>query len=339
VNVAASTETREAMHRGSNAVDTFTTDCYSHVVSAEIVRATHLSRTFGARVAVRDLSLSLDAGEIVVLLGPNGAGKTTTLRMLAGLIPPSAGEIVLHGIRFTAASADTLRRHIGLLTESPGLWDRLTVRLNLLTYARLYSLPRPHDAVDRALSMVGLSDRARDAAGALSKGLRQRLAVARALMHEPSIVLLDEPTAGLDPASARHLRDLILDLRGQGRALLVSTHNLAEAEEIADRIAVLNTNLLAIDTPAALTRMLKEVRLEIEVEGEAERWIEDVQPLVESLSASGSTMTATLATDEKTADLVARLVHAGARIRRVAPAERTLEEVYLSLVGHEERAS
>jgi ABC-2 type transport system ATP-binding protein len=308
-------------------------------VSAEIVRASHLSRTFGARVAVRDLSLSLHAGEIVVLLGPNGAGKTTTLRMLAALIPPSTGEIVLHGIRLTSASADALRRHIGLLTESPGLWDRLTVRLNLLTYARLYGLARPHDAVNRALSMVGLSERARDAAGVLSKGLRQRLAVARALMHEPSIVLLDEPTAGLDPASARHLRDLILDLRGQGRALLVSTHNLAEAEEIADRIAVLNTNLLAIDTPAALTRMLREVRVEIELEGEADRWTDEVQPLVESLSVAGSTITATLITNEKTPDLIARLVHAGARIRRVAPAERTLEEVYLSLVGREERAS
>jgi ABC-2 type transport system ATP-binding protein len=303
-------------------------------VSGEVVRATNLSRTFGARVAVRNLSLSLHAGEIVVLLGPNGAGKTTTLRMLAGLIPPSAGETVLHGVHLTAASADTLRRHIGLLTEAPGLWDRLTVRLNLLTYARLYSLPRPHDAVHRALSLVGLAERARDAAGVLSKGLRQRLAIARALLHEPSIVLLDEPTAGLDPASARHLRDLILDLRRQGRALLVSTHNLAEAEEIADRIAVLNTNLLAIDTPAALTRMIKEVRLEIEVDGDAERWIQEVQPpLVESLSATGSLLTATLSTDEKTPDLVARLVHAGARVRRVTPAERTLEEVYLSLVG------
>jgi ABC-2 type transport system ATP-binding protein len=308
-------------------------------VSAEIVRATNLSRTFGARIAVRDLSLSLRAGEIVVLLGPNGAGKTTTLRMLAGLIPPTAGEIVIHGIQLIAASSDTLRSHIGLLTESPGLWDRLTVRLNLLTYARLHNLVRPHDAVARALSMVGLSERARESAGVLSKGLRQRLAVARALMHEPSIVLLDEPTAGLDPASARHVRDLILELKRQGRALLVSTHNLAEAEEIADRIAVLNTSLLAIDTPAALTRLFKEVRLEIEVEGEGARWVGDVQPpLVESVTAAGSRITATLSGEEKTPDLVAHLVYAGARIRRIAPAERTLEEVYLSLVGDAEGA-
>ncbi len=179
-------------------------------MSGAVVRATQLTRTFGARVAVSQLSLTLAAGELVALLGPNGAGKTTTLRMLAGLIEPSHGEVVLQGRPLTAASADSLRQHIGLLTEAPGLWDRLTVRLNLLTYARLYGLPNPHDAVQRALALVGLGDRTRDAAGTLSKGLRQRVALARALLHDPPIVLLDEPTAGLDPASARQVRDLIL---------------------------------------------------------------------------------------------------------------------------------
>ena len=241
--------------------------------AAEAVRATALTRTFGARVAVSDLSLSIRAGEIVALLGPNGAGKTTTLRMLAGLIPPSSGEISLQGVALTLDSADALRRHVGFLTESPGLWDRLTVRLNLLTYARLYSLPHPHEAVQRMLTLVGLADRKRDAAGALSKGLRQRLAIARALLHEPSIILLDEPTSGLDPASARHIRDLISDLRRQGRAILVSTHNLAEAEELADRIAVLNTRLLALDSPSALRRVFGGIHVSIEVEGPADRWL------------------------------------------------------------------
>ena len=186
----------------------------------EVVRATALTRTFETRVAVSDLSLSLHAGEIVALLGPNGAGKTTTLRMLAGLIPSSHGEIMLLGRVLTMSTADELRRHVGLLTESPGLWDRLSVRINLTTYARLHSLAHPDDAVRNILALVGLSDRAGDAAGALSKGLRQRLAVARALLHEPSILLLDEPTSGLDPASARQVRDLIADLRRQGRAIL-----------------------------------------------------------------------------------------------------------------------
>jgi ABC-2 type transport system ATP-binding protein len=300
----------------------------------EVVRAAALTRTFGARVAVNDLSLSLHAGEIVALLGPNGAGKTTTLRMLAGLIPPSQGEITLEGLVLTMRSTDDLRRHVGLLTESPGLWDRLSVRINLMTYARLHSLPHPGDAVRRILALVDLSDREREPAGALSKGLRQRLAIARALLHEPSILLLDEPTSGLDPASARHVRDLIADLRRQGRAILVSTHNLAEAESLADRIAVLNTRLLAFDAPAALRRQYGGARVEFEVEGPAERWLESMRgDGAASVAASGSVLTVAVADEARTPDLVARLVQAGARIRRVAPGQRTLEEVYLSLVG------
>ncbi len=300
----------------------------------EVVRATGLTRKFGSRVAVSNLSISMQEGEVVTLLGPNGAGKTTTLRMLAGLIPPTNGHIELQGVALTPASSDTLRRHVGLLTEAPGLWDRLSVRLNLVTYARLYNLPRPQRAVDQALAVVGLSDRSRDVAGALSKGLRQRLSLARALMHEPPIVLLDEPTAGLDPASARHVRDLILDLKRRGRALLVSTHNLAEAEEIADRIAVLNTTLLADDSPSSLRQRLAGNRVEIEVDGPAEQWQRILPLRGEEVATAASSVLSVILTDAtRTADLVEALVKAGARVRRVMPSERTLEEVYLSLVG------
>ena len=301
-------------------------------MSGAVVRATQLTRTFGARVAVSQLSLTLAAGELVALLGPNGAGKTTTLRMLAGLLEPSHGEVVLQGRPLTAASADSLRQHIGLLTEAPGLWDRLTVRLNLLTYARLYGLPNPHDAVQRALALVGLGDRARDAAGTLSKGLRQRVALARALLHDPPIVLLDEPTAGLDPASARQVRDLISDLRRQGRTLLVSTHNLSEAEQLADRIAVLKTSLLALDTPAALRQAIHGGRVEIEVEGPADRWVTALAAHG-PVAAAGSTLSLTVPDESQVPDLVAVLVDSGARIKRVNPTSRTLEEVYLALVG------
>src|SRR5262245_20416760 len=170
----------------------------------ETVRATALTRSFGSRAAVRNLSIALHRSEIVVLLGPNGAGKTTTLRMLAGLIPPTSGTVVIDGTPLTAKS-DALRSRVGLLTETPGLWDRLSVHMNLLTYARLYGLPQAHEAVDHALAMVGLTDRKRDVAGILSKGLRQRLALARALMHQPTIVLLDEPTSGPSPPTARYI--------------------------------------------------------------------------------------------------------------------------------------
>lgn len=306
----------------------------------EAVRAATLTRSFGSRVAVRNLSISLHRGEIVALLGPNGAGKTTTLRMLAGLIPPSSGTVELEGVVLHPKSSDSLRRRVGLLTESPGLWDRLTVQLNLLTYARLYGLSNPQEAVDRALAMVTLLDRRRDVAGSLSKGLRQRLALARAMMHDPAIILLDEPTSGLDPANARHVRDLIAGFRRDGRALLVSTHNLHEAEELADRIAVLNTDLLADASPSVLRQRITGMHVDIEVEGPAAEWQTLLPPtVVESTRVAGSLLSLTLAGEHQVPDIVASLVKAGARVRRVIPRERTLEEVYLSLVGDIEGAA
>jgi ABC-2 type transport system ATP-binding protein len=283
-------------------------------VAADLLVADRLTRTFGDRVAVRDLSLSVAAGEIVALLGPNGAGKTTTMRMLAGLILPTAGRIAIDRVDISESTADLARRSVGLLTEAPGLWERLTVRFNLLTYARLQGLDRPADYVARVLAEVDLSDRADDLAGTLSKGLKQRAALARALIHRPPVVLLDEPTSALDPSSARHVRDLILGLRKDGRAVLVSTHNLAEAEELADRLAVLKTELLAFDSPAALRRRGAGIAVAIEFE-------------------DGSKQTLNVRDLSEVPDLVQRLVHEGKRIVRVVPDRRSLEDVYLSLVG------
>ena len=283
-------------------------------MAADLLLADRLTRAFGDRVAVRDLSLSVAAGEIVALLGPNGAGKTTTMRMLAGLILPHAGTITIDRTPVSASTANQARRSVGLLTETPGLWERLTVRANLLTYARLQSLDDPQQQVTRVLEQVDLAERADDVAGKLSKGLKQRAALARALIHRPPVVLLDEPTSGLDPASARHVRDLIAGLRTQGCAVLVSTHNLAEAEALADRIAVLKTQLLACDTPAALRNRGDGIAVVIEFE-------------------DGSTQTVTVKDLKLVPDIVQKLVSEGRRIVRVTPDRPSLEEVYLSLVG------
>jgi ABC-2 type transport system ATP-binding protein len=279
-----------------------------------VVTAEHLTRQFDARIAVRDVSLSVNAGEIVTLLGPNGAGKTTTMRMLAGLILPTQGRISIDGVPLTDATAARARAKVGLLTEAPGLWERLTVRANLLTYARLQSVSDPAAHVDEALRHVDLLDRAAEICGKLSKGLKQRAAIARALIHQPRVLLLDEPTSGLDPASARHIRDLIVGLRSEGRAILVSTHNLGEAEELADRIAVLKTDLLAFDTPAILRRARTSGRVVIELEGGERREF--------AIADVGEIPT-----------IVAKLVAEGARIVRVTPEQRSLEDVYLELVG------
>jgi ABC-2 type transport system ATP-binding protein len=283
-------------------------------VTADLLVADRLTRAFGNRVAVRDLSLSVAAGEIVALLGPNGAGKTTTMRMLAGLILPHSGSITIDRARVSESTASQARRAIGLLTETPGLWERLTVRANLLTYARLQSLDHPHQQVDRVLEQVDLADRADEVAGKLSKGLKQRVALARALIHQPPVLLLDEPTSGLDPASARQVRDLISGLRDQGRGVLVSTHNLAEAEELADRIAVLKTQLLAFDSPNALRNRGEGVEVTIEFE-------------------DGSKQTIGVKDQSQIPGIVKNLVDEGRRIIRVTPDRRSLEDVYLSLVG------
>ena len=282
-----------------------------------MVLADRLTRVFDDRVAVRDLSLTVNRGEIVCLLGPNGAGKTTTLRMLAGLILPTSGRIRINDIDVAAETAARARGSVGLLTEAPGLWERLSVRANLLTYARLQGVPAPSQRTDEMLAQLDLGDRADEVAGKLSKGLKQRVAIARALLHRPPALLLDEPTSGLDPASARHVRDLILRLRSEGRAILVSTHNLPEAEELADRIAVLKTHLLAFETPAKLRQSRAHRRVVIELDGSRE----PIEQAIDSVSEIPA--------------IVAALVADGQRIVRVTPSERSLEDVYLDLVGDE----
>jgi ABC-2 type transport system ATP-binding protein len=299
-----------------------------------MLSASSLTRHFGDRVAVEDVSFTLPPGEIFALLGPNGAGKTTTLRMLAGLIAPSAGSVQLNGETMLRSSAARFRSGIGLLTETPGLWDRLTVRQNLMVYARLYRLPSPGRAVDGALDMFGIVDRARDAAAQLSKGLKQRVALARTLLHEPRIVLLDEPTAGLDPESARDVRGLVLRLREQGRAVLLSTHNLDEVERVADRVAVMRTRLLAVDTPAALRARLFGARLRITLVQPAGAFKATLANAgFADVLANGSTLSVGVADARAAAPaIVRRLVESGADIQSVVPEEPPLEQVYLRLL-------
>lgn len=230
--------------------------------SAPAIDVRGLTRRFGARLAVEDVTLAVGAGDIVALLGPNGAGKTTTLRMLAGLLAPTFGTGSVGGVPITAVSDTALRARVGLLTETPGLWDRLTVGTNLLTYARLYGVADPAARVRAVLDRLGLADRKGDVAAVLSKGLRQRVAIARALLHAPPVMLLDEPTSGLDPAAARDVRRLVADLARDGAAIVVCTHNLAEAEALAGRIGILKTRLLALDTAHGLGVRPGQVSLE-----------------------------------------------------------------------------
>ncbi len=299
-----------------------------------MLTAVHLTRRFGARCAVDDLSLDLRPGEIFALLGPNGAGKTTTLRMLGGLIEPSTGHVELDGQPLARDGGFRLRARIGFLTEAPGLWDKLSVRHNLLVYARLHGVAAPERTVDESLRTFRLAERADQPAAELSKGLRQRVAIARTLLHEPDIVLLDEPTSGLDPESARDVRALILQLRERGRAVLLSTHNLDEVERVADRVAVLRTRLIALDSPAALRRRLFGARVRLVLTTDADAAAGMLRDAgVPDVEADGNELIVGV-TDHAidVPPIVAQLVGAGARIISVVPEEVPMEQVYLRLV-------
>ena len=299
-----------------------------------MLTASHLTRRFGSRVAVEDVSFSLERGEILALLGPNGAGKTTTLRMLAGLIAPSSGDVRVDGETLTRRNAPRLRQRIGLLTEAPGLWDRLTVRRNLEVYARLYGIDHPERAVDEALDIFGIRERAADPAAQLSKGLKQRVALARTLLHRPDAVLLDEPTSGLDPESARTVRDLVLRLRDEQRTVVLSTHNLDEVDRIADRVAVMRGRLVALDTPSGLRARLFGARVQIALAVPDTRFalalsaagFADVRSTADGLSVGVEDSRSSAPV------IVRRLVDAGAEIVSVAAEQPSLEDVYLRLL-------
>jgi len=302
-----------------------------------VLTASPLTRRFGDRLALDDLSLSLEGGEIFALLGPNGAGKTTTLRLLAGLIAPTSGNVLVNGEAMTPASASRLRARIGFLTEAPGLWDSLTVRQNLLVYARLYGLERPARAVDDVLRFFEIPDRGNDRAAELSKGLKQRVALARSLLHNPRIVLLDEPTSGLDPESAREVRELIVGLRDEGRTVMICTHNLDEVERVADRVAVLRTRLVATGTPEALRDRMFPPRIRVTMRQPASSFVDLVRRAgFASVSADGAVLSVSLdGRGPGTPDLVRRLVEAKADIEAVESEERRLEDVYLKLLHPE----
>jgi len=302
-------------------------------MSTQALTAQHLTRHFGDRVAVEDVSFELEPGQIFALLGPNGAGKTTTLRMLAGLIAPTSGSVRVGGEAMTPGAAPRLRGRIGFLTEAPGLWDNLTVHDNLKVYAQLYGMRDAEEAVSEALALFEISDRSTERTVRLSKGLKQRVALARAIVHRPSIVLLDEPTAGLDPESARDVRELIVAMRSEGRAVLLCTHNLDEVERVADRVAVLRSRLVAIGTPKELRQRLFTSRLRIHVSQDAGSFADSLRASgVNDVRADGTWLSLSEGT-LTTPQLVRMLVDAGAGTEAVERDEPSLEDVYLKLLN------
>ena len=223
--------------------------------SQDMIVVRGLTKTFDTVKAVENLTFSVQSGEVFGLLGPNGAGKTTTIRMLTALIAPTSGEAFVAGFKIGDGDK-AIRRAVGILTETPGMYEGLSAEKNLVFYARMYEVQDVAGQVEKYLRMLGLWDRRHELVGTFSKGMRQKLAIGRALLHEPKVLFLDEPTSGLDPQMARTVRDFIQELREQGRTIVLTTHNLDVADRLCDRIGVIRSRLLILDSPAELRRKL-----------------------------------------------------------------------------------
>ena len=294
-----------------------------------------LTRRFGGYLAVDGLSFRVAAGETYALLGPNGAGKTTTVRMLCGVLPPSAGTARVLG-RDVGREPAAVRGQVGLLTETPGLYDRLTVWQVLAFFAELYGIPEPAARIRRYLELLDLWEQRAAPTATLSKGMKQKVALVRALFHEPGLLFLDEPTAGLDVPTQRTVRELLGRLKAEGRTILLTTHNLDEAERVADRIGLLSTRLVAEGTPEELRRRLLGRRVRVRLERVTPELLAAARaaPGAGAVDSSAEELYVALADVERsTPDLVSALVAAGARVRGVELEGASLEEVYLRLLG------
>jgi len=310
----------------------------SVAVSQLALQATDLGRRFGERWAVRGIHLEVRRGEVLGLLGPNGAGKTTTVRLLTALIEPSEGTAAVDGFDVRERPED-VRARVGILTETPGLYDKLTASANLDFFARLYGLDAATRAerIERYLRLFGLWERRDDVAGTFSKGMKQKLAIARALLHDPSVVFLDEPTAALDPEAAFIVREAIETLRKGGRTIVLATHNLDEADRLCDRIAFVRGGLLRVDSPARLRGALGARGLAIRLAGPASDVLLGTiraVPGVGAVQSVDGTVRVGIEEPDAVAPAVVRaVVAAGGDVIEVRVERTSLEQIYFDVMG------
>jgi ABC-2 type transport system ATP-binding protein len=301
------------------------------------IETQNLSKHFGDRIAVDRLSIQIPRGIVFGFLGPNGAGKTTTVRMLSALIAPTTGNARVLG-HALGSENHAIRSKVGLLTESPGMYDLLTAWDNLLFFAELHDLDKKkaQQQAERYLKTLMLWERRNEKVGGFSKGMRQRLAIARSLLHEPELVFLDEPTSGLDPEAARTVRSCIEALRQEGKTVFLTTHNLAEADELCDLVGFFGQKLFRLGTAAEIRAELFGSQVHIQLAENAEKFVPIVQALagVQSVSLQGQKLLVTFQDGlQHTPMLVNALSSAGASIFAVQPVEHSLEEIYLTLLA------
>ena len=295
-----------------------------------------LGKRFGDRVAFDGVSFEIGYGEVFGFLGPNGAGKTTMVRTLGTLIAPTSGTATIAGIPLTPENGVQIRQRIAIMPEAPGLYLRLSVQENLECFADLYEVLHPGDRIERALAAVQLTGRAHDPCGALSKGLRQRVSLARALLSDPEVLFLDEPTSGLDPVAARDVHALVDDLRRRGVTIFLTTHRLEEAERLCDRVAILNTTLRTIGRPDELRDRLFAKSLTIKTAAplaDPGRVFEGL-PGIEGWQPDGPASYVLAVSDPAAAApaVTRALVADGADVLSIGESHHSLEDVYLETV-------
>ena len=302
-----------------------------------MITVENLTKKFGEVTAVEGLNFQVEEGEVFGFLGPNGAGKTTTIRMLCCLISKTSGEATI-GNYHIGKSDDSLqiRKMIGLVPDNVGLYDDLSAFENLDFYGKLYECPegRRRENIERFLKMLDLWDRKDARAGSFSKGMKQKLALGRALVHEPKILFMDEPTANLDPESAKTVRDFILEIKKQGRTIFLNTHNLDEAQRICDRIGILRTKLLILGTPEQLRESLTKPKTEIRLAQVNEPLIKALKKLVPNKVevSDNKLIIDVMDPDRENPTIIAAITSSGGQIREVTQRVPTLEDVYLQIV-------
>ncbi len=303
-----------------------------------MIDTNNLTRTFGNLTAVDNVSFHVEKGEVFGFLGPNGAGKTTTIRMLCCLIGKTSGDASIGG--YSISNPDDclkIRKIIGFLPENVGLYESLSAYRNLDFYGQLYDVPEAtrRENIERLLKALGIWDRREDAVAGFSKGMKQKIAIARALIHDPQVVFLDEPTANLDPEASKTVRDFIIQLKKEKRTIFLNTHNLNEAERLCDRIAILKGKLIAVDSPKNLERSLYSRKTIVHLKEVSDPVLEAVKNIGSVKAVRTQDNKLILDMDDPEVDnpvVVRAIVLAGGNVQYVTELRSTLEDVYLKLI-------
>ena len=302
-----------------------------------MIDTVNLTRKFGEVTAVDGLTLHVDDGEVFGFLGPNGAGKTTTVRMLCCLISKTGGEARVANYDVgNVADAPKIRRLIGLVPDNVGLYEDLSAYENLDYYGKLYRRTEAQrkESIEYFLKMLGLWEKRDATTGTFSKGMKQKLAIARALIHDPEVLFMDEPTANLDPESAKTVRDFILELKKEKKTIFLNTHNLDEAQRICDRIGILNTKLMAVGTPEELERSVRGRKTVVRLRHVNDAILGAVKKLsLGSVTREDDRLTIDVVDpEEENPAIVRAIVEAGGDVESLSVLGSTLEDAYLKLV-------